>query len=75
MNKLMNFFCNNADVLTAVHEFDNRMSFQEFNQDRLSKKVIRKLKRYREYDYVRSPEDSLIDQDDLTDITYAFLQL
>lgn len=75
MNKLMNFFCNNADVLTAVHEFDNRMSFQEFNQNRISNKIIRKLKRYREFDYERSPEDILIEQEELAEMTYAFLQL
>ena len=75
MNKLMGFFCSNVDELATIHEFDNRMSFEEFNQNRISKKIIRKLKRYREFDYERSPEDILIEQEELAEMTYAFLQL
>ena len=75
MNKLMEFFCSNSDELFKIHEFDNRMSFKEFDQERISKKLVRKMKRYRDFDYERSPEDILIEQEEIKELMYAFLRL
>ena len=75
MNKLMEFFCSNSDELFKIHEFDNRMSFKEFYQERISKKLVRKMKRYRDFDYERSPEDILIEQEEIKELMYAFLRL
>lgn len=75
MNKLMEFFCSNSDELFKIHEFDNRMSFKEFDQERISKKLVRKMKRYRVFDYERSPEDILIEQEEIKELMYAFLRL
>ena len=75
MNKLMEFFCSNSDELFKIQEFDNRMSFKEFNQERISMRLVRKMKRYREFDYERSPEDILIEQEEIKELMYAFLRL
>lgn len=75
MNKLMEFFCSNSDELFKIHEFDNRMSFKEFDQERISRKLVRKMKRYRDFDYERSPEDILIEQEEIKELMYAFLRL
>lgn len=75
MNKLMEFFCSNSDELFKIQEFDNRMSFKEFNQERISMRLVRKMKRYREFDYERSPEDILIEQEEIKELMYTFLRL
>lgn len=75
MNKLMEFFCSNSEELFKVHEFNNRMSFKEFDQELKTKKLVRKMKRYREFDYERSPEDILIERLEIVEMTYAFYQL
>lgn len=75
MNRFAQFMCSNMNNLTKVQQFETQYSFEEFTQNKQKQRILNRLNRLRSIDYMDSPEDIVVQQEEFERMSYALIQL
>ena len=75
MNRFAKFMCSNMDNLTKVQQFEKQCSFDEFTQNKQKQRILNRLNRLRSIDYMDSPEDIVVQQEEFERMSYALIRL
>ena len=75
MNRFAQFMCSNMGNLTKVQQFETQYSFEEFTQNKQKQRILNRLNRLRSIDYMDSPEDIVVQQEEFERMSYALIRL